>query len=1187
MDLHRMRLTMFAGFSFSFMLLAVAPVGAQDGGKHNDNNGPQSIDQSQTTPRDGFRASEFARLKGIARQKGTVPVIVELQVPNIGALTKASIRAKGRQVGAQADARLEAAIAPVAQAEIAKLAGTQHKLKRTYKTIPFVALSVSEQALARLEASPRVMSINEDTLARPSLENTVNITGASSAWASGFDGTGWYVAVLDTGIRSSHEFFAGKDIVESCFAAGGGVNPEQNGDCPNGEATMSGAGSAAHHATDPWSDHGTHVAGIATGNGPGSPAAGIARGADLIAIQIFSQFVDCDNDAPGEQPCVLTFGSDQTAGLENVFLLRNAFNIASVNMSIGGGFFDSEASCDAANISRKAAIDNLLGFGIATAIAAGNDGFCDGLGGPGCISSAIGVGATTDGDGEASFSNYHPDLLDIYAPGSSINASEGFADDDYGNKSGTSMATPHVAGTWAVLKQAYPTASVSTIFDLLHETGQPVNGRCETPAQRRIQIDAALDLLQPIAPCDNGKLTASDPVASDEYGYEIALGLDAAALAAHFDDDMGVDAGSVYVYRRTGTSWGGEVELHASDAAAGDQFGSDVSISGDVLVVGAEAGNAGTGAAYVFRWNGTSWIEEDILTASDAAASDRFGVAVGVSGDAIVIGASGDDDSFSSSGSVYVYRYNGSTWDKEQKINAFDAAQSDIFGRFVDIDGDVLVSSAPNDDDNFSGSGSAYVYRWNGTMWILDNKLTASDAATNDHFGQSLSLEGDRLAVGSYRSDTAGTDAGSVYIFEWSGVSWNEQEQITALDAADLSRFGQSVALSGDQLVVGAYFDNEAAVRAGAAYIFRKRPTEWLQDSKFTAGDASDDDRLGFSVAAAGGFAFLGVQKDDGGVGIDEGSVYVLAALDDCNGNHIADICDIQLDGSLDLDSDGLIDSCSCPLSSPPALQTQFSEALAVGDPELKNRVIAVTAGDTGELQTIRVTWDAQPNYAGGHGALVGQQKYLMQPFQVCESSGDGLAITPPNCNAAPGQPQKWYWVSRLQCDPATAWYGDLGDLVNYCTSSGESCLVDGDCAEGTCGVDGAIHIADVSIVPSKNATQRSIYSVQVITEGCATDEEANYSAALVVDQPLFGDLVGTTPGECPMSIPNGSTTLIPDVTTALDKFSNSFCAPKKTRALLSSYGTFTIGIPDVLTALNAFSGQEWSEAAGPVCPAN
>ncbi len=147
--------------------------------------------------------------------------------------------------------------------------------------------------------------------------------------------------------------------------------------------------------------------------------------------------------------------------------------------------------------------------------------------------------------------------------------------------------------------------------------------------------------------------------------------------------------------------------------------------------------------------------------------------------------------------------------------------------------------------------------------------------------------------------------------------------------------------------------------------------------------------------------------------------------------------------------------------------------------------------------------------------------------------------------------------------------------------------MVDGDCAAGTCSLDGVIHIADESFAPSKNGTQRSIYSVQVITEGCATDNEANYSPALVVDQPLFGDIVGINPGDCPLSIPNGSIDLIPDVTSALTKFSNGFCAPKKTRVLLSSYGTFTIGIVDVLTALNAFAGQEWSEPAGPTCPAN
>jgi hypothetical protein len=278
----------------------------------------------------------------------------------------------------------------------------------------------------------------------------------------------------------------------------------------------------------------------------------------------------------------------------------------------------------------------------------------------------------------------------------------------------------------------------------------------------------------------------------------------------------------------------------------------------------------------------------------------------------------------------------------------------------------------------------------------------------------------------------------------------------------------------------------------------------------------------------------------------------------------------------------------SCFPSAQPELQTQFDPVANAGAPEPKNRVLPIKAGDPGQEQTIRVKWDSQPNWAGGHTALVGQTKWMEEPFQVCENSGEGFGVSPPSCSNAPGQPQKWFWAARLNCDPAGAHYADLSKLTDYCTGTGEPCTTDGDCAQGTCGVDGVIHLIDRGIVGTKNANQQAIYSVQVIEKACSVDAEDNFSDALVVVQPPWGD-IGSGTG-CPLGPPNGSADLVPDVTGALNKFSNGFCAPKKTRADAGPDSLdMNVGISDVLTLLNAFSSGSsvFPFAAGSACAAN
>ena len=210
-------------------------------------------------------------------------------------------------------------------------------------------------------------------------------------------------------------------------------------------------------------------------------------------------------------------------------------------------------------------------------------------------------------------------------------------------------------------------------------------------------------------------------------------------------------------------------KLLASDGAANDNFGITVSLSGDTALVGAWDGGfngSGFGDAYVFTRSGGSWSQQAKLTASDAAAYDEFGGAVFLSGDTALVGAYKDDDNGTDSGSVYVFVRSGSSWSQQAKLSASDGAASDNFGTSVSLSGDTAIVGANQDDDDGLNSGSAYVFTRSGSSWSQQAKLTASDGAFSDLFGVSVSVSSDTALVGSYYDDDGGSAAGSAYIFE-------------------------------------------------------------------------------------------------------------------------------------------------------------------------------------------------------------------------------------------------------------------------------------------------------------------------------------------------------------------------------------------------------------------------------------
>jgi len=366
------------------------------------------------------------------------------------------------------------------------LDGSDAEMVRFYETLPFAALRVGPDALSRLEGLPGVVWVAPDSLYRPLLDNTRVAVQADGAEAMGFDGTGKTVVILDSGVDGGHQNFpSGKIVGEACFASG----ESGEGACPNGEITQVGPGSGAPCSLDPNCFHGTHVAGIAAGSGPAYE--GVATGAGIFSTQVFSIVQSCGLFV--EPPCLGAFESDLLAALDHVLeTVADQYDVASVNMSLGGGSFVDQQTCDEENAAMKAAIDNLRSLGIATVAAAGNAELQGALGKPACISSAVSVGAVDDDDVPAIFSNTAP-FLSLWAPGVDVTAPEYLTQDSYVSASGTSMATPHVAGAWAILRQAAPAATVGEILTVLQDTGVPIPHEMADTTRIRIQ-EALLEL---------------------------------------------------------------------------------------------------------------------------------------------------------------------------------------------------------------------------------------------------------------------------------------------------------------------------------------------------------------------------------------------------------------------------------------------------------------------------------------------------------------------------------------------------------------------------------------------------------------------------------------------------------------------------------------------------------------------
>jgi hypothetical protein len=313
--------------------------------------------------------------------------------------------------------------------------------------------------------------------------------------------------------------------------------------------------------------------------------------------------------------------------------------------------------------------------------------------------------------------------------------------------------------------------------------------------------------------------------------------------------------------------------LPTADASIGARVGASVDVDKDYLVLGApddlEAGPF-AGAVYVFERQGQTWRRQAKLLGPATSGFREFGEAVAVSGNTIVIGAPFDGPEGESRGAAYVYERKGNEWILQARLTPSDSALNQLFGDAVAIDGSTIVVGAFLDSASAPNAGAAYVFERVGNAWTQRAKLTASDASEFAFFGAALAIEQKTILVGS-------PIAGTAHVFSLNGGTWKEQVILKAFDqsTSDYSAFGSSVALDGSTIVIGAPLDGSGAPGTGAAYTFSKKGDGWIAQAKLSAADGKGSDEFGTAVAVDGKQVAVGAPYHDDA---NTGAVYVFQA---------------------------------------------------------------------------------------------------------------------------------------------------------------------------------------------------------------------------------------------------------------------------------------------------------------------
>jgi hypothetical protein len=593
-----------------------------------------------------------------------------------------------------------------------------------------------------------------------------------------------------------------------------------------------------------------------------------------------------------------------------------------------------------------------------------------------------------------------------------------------------------------------------------------------------------------------------------------------------------------HVYRWDGTEWVLEQVLTGSDGDHDAEFGCSVYINGDLAVVGARIADCGggitCGAAYVFRFDGTQWVEEQKLVASDGEAGDGFGYSVSVDGDVIVAGA--PYKTSSDRGAAYVFRYDGTTWLQEQKLTPSPVDTNGRLGRSVDLSGELAVVGAPYASDPTPGGGAVYVFRFRQGAWTTEKRLTASDDSPPHRLGESVLIDGDSIFAGAPRSDCAGGAAcGAVYHFrylDYGGYNWFQTGKVTSSDPDSSDHFGQALTVSGDLLLVGAPGDDISYYNdVGSAHVYRLEDSSWVFQQVLLPPSRGPMDQYPEDAEFGSAVALYGPMAMVGApwdpIRRYPGAAYVFAHDgSDCNANGTLDVCEGMVDDPFLTDED-----CDCVVPDPPQLEPPVVA---------KNRYLSIPSAHAGRRAAIKVTFTDLPP---PHDALSGTAMWVGRPHEVSELGGTVDPSEAPEADA--------FMAAKLRCTP---WYADWG-------------------------ASGTVHVYHEGIVPG------ALYDIQLIDGQCPLGVDASYSDPLELATSRWGDIVENC-ATTPCGPPDGRVNVTTDVVAIINKFGNLEGAPIKARVDLEpATPDHLINISDAVQAINAFRGEPYPFPPSEECP--
>lgn len=532
-------------------------------------------------------------------------------------------------------------------------------------------------------------------------------------------------------------------------------------------------------------------------------------------------------------------------------------------------------------------------------------------------------------------------------------------------------ATPfHPNATITVNGEEVVPGQPSDSITLLAGGETAVNVEVQAPAGNRVTYVITADYSGAIEQRLYGK--ASNPTAAldpagldqnpfndtgDEYGFAIAADGDTVVVGAHLEDsssagidgaqnnDAAPDSGAVYVYRRQNGAWAEEAYIKASNTDAFDEFGRTVALENNVLVVGApyedsngvgvdgdqtSDGLEAAGAVYVFRRVGDVWQQEAYIKPRDPKALALFGWHVSLDDEVLVVGAPGVfsifpgdtiNDQSPNQGAAYVFRYNGTAWVEEAVLQASNGERLDQFGSQVGVDDDYVAVSAIGEASAVGGAerdpldnskpmaGAVYVFEyqeadraWRETAYL---KAGSPDGplgtpvfpdclqffeCEGDYFGARLGLDDDTLVVGAYLEDSAANqingdpvnngarNAGGAWVFRRDQEgNWAQEAYLKPSNAEADDLFAQNLGIANDLIAIAANGESSGArgvggdpnnnnsPSSGAVYLFRRQGTTWQQIEYIKAANAESPDNFGVDTVLTDNMLVVGAVWESGG----------------------------------------------------------------------------------------------------------------------------------------------------------------------------------------------------------------------------------------------------------------------------------------------------------------------------------